>query len=224
MEKWIPREKQIKGKSGREVDTNSHFYSGIFNEKTVAGIDLAAGIERYADSLVYLEILRSYAASTPDFLDILRNVSRETLDSYAITLHGIKGSSYQICAEETGKKAEALEKAAKEKDWEAVKARNGDFIKTLEEMLENLNRFLAETVEPEEEKRRPAAARPDPALLKKLLDACRAYHTELLEELVTELEKYAYESGAELVSWLRKQLDNIEYDIIRERLEKEIAG
>ncbi|MDR0709661.1 MAG: response regulator, partial [Spirochaetaceae bacterium] len=107
LEKWIPREKQIKEKQGHEPDTNSH--AGIFDGKTVAGIDLAAGMERYTEGLVYLEILRSYAASTPDFLDILRNVSKETLDNYAITLHGIKGSSYQICAGETGKKAEALE-------------------------------------------------------------------------------------------------------------------
>jgi signal transduction histidine kinase/CheY-like chemotaxis protein len=222
LEKWIPREKQIREKRSPELDTKN--YADIFDGKTVAGIDLAEGMERYADGSVYLEILRSYAASTPDFLDILRDVSKETLDSYAVTVHGIKGSSYQICAGEAGREAELLEKAARAKDWETIEARNGDFIKTLEKTLENLGRFLAELAGPEEGKRRPAAARPDPALLEKLLDACRTYNTAVMEELVTELEKYAYESGAELVNWLRGQLDNIEYDAIRERLEKEIYG
>jgi hypothetical protein len=34
-----------------------------------------------------------------------------------------------------------------------------------------------------------------------------------------ELDKYEYDSGGELVSWLREQLDNLEYDAIRDRLE-----
>jgi signal transduction histidine kinase/CheY-like chemotaxis protein len=223
LEKWIPREKQIRER-GRELAADNRFDSGIFDGKTVRGIDLAAGMERYADDSVYLEILRSYAASTPDFFDILRGVSKETLNGYAVTVHGIKGSSYQICAGEVGREAELLEKAARAKDWETIEARNGDFIKTLEKTLENLGRFLAELAGPEEGKRRPAAARPDPALLEKLLEACRNYNTAVMEELVTELEKYAYESGADLVNWLRGQLDNIEYDAIRERLEKEIYG
>jgi signal transduction histidine kinase/CheY-like chemotaxis protein len=224
LEKWIPRKKQIREKPGRDLNTDSRFYSGVFDGKTVAGIDLAAGMERYGDDSVYLEILRSYAASTPDFLGTLRNVSKETLDSYTVTVHGIKGSSYQICAGEAGREAELLEKAAGAKDWDTIEARNGDFIRILEDLLENLGRFLAELAEAEEGKRRPAAARPDPVLLERLLDACKSYNTVIMEELLTELEKYAYESGANLVSWLRRQFDNIEYDAIREHLEKELCA
>jgi hypothetical protein len=40
-----------------------------------------------------------------------------------------------------------------------------------------------------------------------------------MEEIIAELEGYEYESGGELVSWLREQLDNLEYDAVRERLE-----
>jgi hypothetical protein len=41
-----------------------------------------------------------------------------------------------------------------------------------------------------------------------------------MEEALTELEKYTYDTGAELVAWLRAEFDNLEYDNIRERLEK----
>jgi hypothetical protein len=40
-----------------------------------------------------------------------------------------------------------------------------------------------------------------------------------MEEALTELEKYSYESGEDLVIWLRQQLDNFDYEAIQERLE-----
>jgi hypothetical protein len=56
--------------------------------------------------------------------------------------------------------------------------------------------------------------------LYKLLEACKQYKpiTEI-EKVMMELEKYEYDSGGDLVSWLREQLDNLEYDAIRDRLE-----
>jgi CheY-like chemotaxis protein len=112
--------------------------------KSIAGIDLVAGMERYRDESVYLEILRSYVTSVPEFLDALRRASKENLDHYVIVAHGIKGASYQICAGEAGREAEALETAARAKDWETVEARNGNFIKTMEELLARMSRFLGE--------------------------------------------------------------------------------
>jgi CheY-like chemotaxis protein/HPt (histidine-containing phosphotransfer) domain-containing protein len=144
LRKWIPREKQIGEKPDRGDSTNTPLYSSLFDGKNIEGVDLAAGMEQYNNSSVYMEILRSYAASIPDFLNTLRGVSSETMDSYAITVHGIKGASYQIYAGEAGKEAELLEGAAKAKDWKTIEERNGGFIRTLERLLENLNRFLTE--------------------------------------------------------------------------------
>ncbi|MDR1447278.1 MAG: response regulator, partial [Treponema sp.] len=144
LERWIPREKQIRAAGGGD-STDTPSCSSVFDGKNIGGIDLAAGMERYKNGSVYLEILRSYAASIPDFLEVLRDVSRETLDSYTVTVHGIKGSSYQICAEEAGREAELLETAARAKDWKTVEERNGGFIRIMERLLANLGRFLAET-------------------------------------------------------------------------------
>jgi hypothetical protein len=43
-----------------------------------------------------------------------------------------------------------------------------------------------------------------------------------MEEILDKLEMYHYESGGELVQWLREQMDNLEYDAIRDRLESEL--
>jgi signal transduction histidine kinase/CheY-like chemotaxis protein len=155
LKSWIPREKQLRENPGGGDSTEPPPYSAIFDGKAIEGIDLAAGMERYMNGASYLEILRSYAASIPDFLETLRGVSQETLKGYTITVHGIKGSSYQICAAEAGKEAELLERAARAGDWKTIEARNGNFITTMERLLQNLDRFLREGVPLEPEKRPP---------------------------------------------------------------------
>jgi hypothetical protein len=39
-----------------------------------------------------------------------------------------------------------------------------------------------------------------------------------------ELEQYAYESGSELVEWLRGHIETLEYDTILDRLERELES
>jgi CheY-like chemotaxis protein len=157
LKEWIPREKQIREspepKDGEGMDALS--CSAVFDEKKVEGIDLAAGVERYRDGPIYLEILRSYAASMPDVLETLRGVSRETLENYAITVHGIKGASYQICAVGAGKEAELLETAARAQDWETIEARNGSFLSAMEKLLQRLDNFLKDCGPPEPEEQAP---------------------------------------------------------------------
>jgi hypothetical protein len=41
-----------------------------------------------------------------------------------------------------------------------------------------------------------------------------------MEESLLELECYDYDTGGDLVVWLREHLDKLEYGAIQERLEK----
>ncbi|MDR2049488.1 MAG: hybrid sensor histidine kinase/response regulator, partial [Treponema sp.] len=142
---------------------------------------------------------------------------RETLPDYAITVHGLKGASYGVCAMEIGREAEELEHAAKAGDYEKVASKNDSFIAKAETSLEGLKELLQSAAEDGSEK--PAAAAPDKTLLEKLLDASRRFKPAIMEEVLAELEKYQYETGGELVPWLREQIDNLEYDAVREKLE-----
>jgi hypothetical protein len=67
---------------------------------------------------------------------------------------------------------------------------------------------------------KPRFPAPDKGLLAQLLEACKHYKASLMEEALTKLEAQDYDSGGDLVAWLRDQMDNLEYDNIRERLEK----
>jgi CheY-like chemotaxis protein len=214
MEKWIPSEKRIK--TTGEPAAEAPVTSGAFNGKVLAGIDISKGLDRCQSDLIYLDILRSYAGSMPGFLDSLRNLSPEKLGAYAVTFHGIKGASYQICADETGRQAEVLEKAAKAGDWETIKKNNGIFIETMETLLGALHEFLIHT---EENGDKPLLPAPDRELLDRMLAACKEYKVTVMEDLLIELEKYSYESGGDLIIWLRRHIDNLDYEEIQERLE-----
>jgi CheY-like chemotaxis protein len=190
--------------------------AAFLREARVNGIDFEGGIQRYGGEDVYLRILRSYVVHAPELLEKLRGLSPETLPEYAITVHGYKGASYGICAAGIGKEAEGLELAAKAGDYEKVKAGNAAFIQDAEALLAALERLLSAAVGTAEKQKAPA---PDKALLGKLLDASKHFKPTVMEDVLLKLEQYEYASGGDLISWLREQLDNLEYDAIRERLE-----
>jgi signal transduction histidine kinase/CheY-like chemotaxis protein len=215
IEKWIPPERRIKttGESRSETGVST----GIFNGKHLAGINIPGGLDRYQSDRAYLDILRSYADSMPGFLEVLRDVTPENLEIYAITVHGIKGASYQICADEAGKEAEVLEYAAKAGNWEKIKKGNGVFIETMEKLLAVLQDFLTQV---EEKKDKPPLPAPDRELLAGLMAACKEYNITMMEDLLRELEKYSYESGEDLIVWLRRRIDDLDYEAIQERLDR----
>ena len=92
-----------------------------------------------------LHILRTYSANTRVILESLKNISRENLSEYAIIVHGIKGSSFSICANEVGEKAVALEKAAKTGDFNFIKLNNREFIEMTGKLITNLDNLLRKT-------------------------------------------------------------------------------
>jgi hypothetical protein len=170
-----------------------------------------------------VEVLRSYSVHTPPLLEKLRELTRaglgaETIGEYTITVHGIKGSSYGICAGGTAKQAEALEHAARNGDMQFFEANNGSFIENAEAILRGLRDLLS--ILAGQSAAKPRVPAPDPVLLAELLDASKAYKANLMEKALAKLESYEYESGGALIAWLREQADNLEYDAIQERLEQ----
>jgi signal transduction histidine kinase/CheY-like chemotaxis protein/HPt (histidine-containing phosphotransfer) domain-containing protein len=194
--------------------------SGLLEQSLTDEIDFRAGTNRYGEEEIYFRILRSWMIHVPELLEKLRTLSRETLPDYAISVHGLKGASYGICAQRIGKKAEELEQAAKAGNYEQVAADNDAFIARVEKTVAALRSLLEKKTESAPAKDKAPA--PDKALLEKILDASRHFKPTVMEEALAELEKCDYESGGDLVPWLREQLDNLEYDAIRDRLEKEL--
>ncbi|MCL2009176.1 MAG: ATP-binding protein [Synergistaceae bacterium] len=190
----------------------------------IEGVDLTAGISRFGGEDAYLQIIRSYVTHTPALLEKVRTVSADTLADYAITVHGIKGSSYGMCANAVGKMAENLEEAAKKGDIETVKSGAGAFVTAVESLISKLSALEYTARGPASDVCAELKAAPDGAVLDKFLKYSTRYDLVGMEEAMSELEQYEYETQADLIAWLREQLDGLEYDIIRERLESELKS
>ena len=169
------------------------------------GLNVLKAIESFGgDEDSYFEVLRSYAVNLPPLLDSIESVSTEDIPNYTIIVHGIKGSSRGVGADEFAVIAERLEIAGKEGDHDFISANNQAFIGAARELESEINRLIVKTAEDNPKQKKD---KPDVALLEKILTACRTYDIDSADSAVSELESYEYESGGELVSWL---WDNIQ--------------
>jgi HPt (histidine-containing phosphotransfer) domain-containing protein len=207
----IAEETQAAGQN--EAEALSLLIAELMKTTRVEGLDMEKGLERFGgEGKAYMDSLRSYVVHTPPLLDSARTVG--DLADYAITVHGIKGSSYGIAAQAVGEMAEKLEHAAKEGKLSVIEAENSPFIAAAEQFISDLSIFLDML---EEKMGKPRKAAPDPELLARIRNAAASYDIGILESAMEELEQYSYEDG-KLVPWLREQIDKAEIEEIAEKL------
>jgi CheY-like chemotaxis protein len=181
-------------------------------------LDWEAALARFSgDEDSYLEVLEAYRTHTPGMLDSLERWDEESLGDYAITVHGVKGSSRIIGADAIGSQAEALEFAAKEGNADFIREHEERFITETRSLIEKINAFI-KSIKGDEAK--PAKDEPDTEALKKLAEACREADIDLIDEAMEELERFEYGEKGELVSWLRKEVDQVHFLQVAARLDE----
>ncbi|MDR3254573.1 MAG: response regulator [Synergistaceae bacterium] len=223
VEKWVPHERR-RLKASDELKDHGIFKRAASENKNhsiaeavIDGLDIAACLSRFPKESAYQEVLDSFMDNTPPLLDKLRNVDRDSIHEYAVTVHGIKGSSSSICAFKSAKLAEDLELHAKKNELEAIVEKNGAFIETVEKLIADLI-FIRESSPKSKALEKKAA--PDDELLRKLLDRCEHYDIQGMTDVLGKLEEYEYERDGELVRWIREKTGNLEYDEIGDRLKR----
>jgi signal transduction histidine kinase/CheY-like chemotaxis protein len=198
-----------------QIMTENPAILGKLEGHQVENVDLLEGVKRYENEDTYLQILRSFAIHTPGLLEKICEISKENLEEYSIIVHGLKGASDGICARPIARQAQILESAAKSGDFDTVCAKNSIFIETVKMLLSTLQDLLHDVFDNIEKKIKDE---PDMSILAKLSDAAGHFNFSKMDEILTELERYQYKTNADLVTWLRERLDDLEYDTIRERL------
>jgi CheY-like chemotaxis protein/HPt (histidine-containing phosphotransfer) domain-containing protein len=139
--------KWVRNDLPKKISQDTPAFSAVSEERDTAiripRVDTEKGLSLYGDEMdIYLEVLRSYVLNTPAVLDKIRNVSEETLQDYAINVHGIKGTSANIGAEEAREAAFSLEKMAKASDLNGVLTINDSFIKDTENVIAGIKTWL----------------------------------------------------------------------------------
>jgi CheY-like chemotaxis protein len=182
----------------------------------ISGIDMKNTLNRFdGDDELLLYVMRSYAVNTKPLLKKAEDVDIETLADYAITVHGIKGSSLSICAEEVGAKAEALERAAKAGNFNFVTRNNHAFLEAAGKLISDLENMQAAIDGNNINNKKETSY---VFLLKRLSDACDKYDMAAVDEVMAELEKYEYDTGEDLVKWLRENVEKLNLTEIVEKI------
>ncbi|GHV95945.1 hypothetical protein AGMMS50293_22650 [Spirochaetia bacterium] len=202
------------GKNAPPAEEDKQITSFLRNNM-IQGIHFEKALERFGSGESWLSPVRTFAASTPDLLTFLREVTQKDLAQYRITVHGIKGSSYAIGADEVGQMAEELEKAARNEDLMFIHSHKIPFITAAEALIGNLKALLEKVDENFSKPKKPV---PDKQLLDKILEAAGSYNMTEMDKAMEELEKYQYESQGDIVTWLKEQIEQSEFEQIQERL------
>jgi signal transduction histidine kinase/CheY-like chemotaxis protein/HPt (histidine-containing phosphotransfer) domain-containing protein len=222
LKQWVRDKAKEQGTASAEFDTKADTETDTKadDEPTAAGIaiegiDWQKALSRFGDDEeTCLGVLRSYVLNTARLLDEIRDPKEENLANYAIIIHGIKGSSYSIEAKTVGQKAEALEHAAKAGDLGFVRANTPDFMAHIEKLLADLSALFSH----EEETEKESKTAPDEDLLEKMQEAATNFRIDVMEDIMTELDRFDYAEESELITWLREQVSRMEFMDIRDRL------
>jgi len=224
IREWVRDKEQEKLYSREELDDKplseqADMITRELLKKTVPGISIEKGLIRFDnDGEAYLEILGSFARNTPPLLETARMecTDKNSLNYYETVVHGIKGSSRAIFADEIGDMSEALEEAAGAGDFTFIASKNAEFITATEILISNIKQLVndIQSINPKQLKEKP-----DEEVLNKLHEACINYDITLADTFITDLEAYDYKSNGELIIWLRENIEQANFDEIVERLE-----
>ena len=143
------------------------------------------------------------------------DISKDDLENYATIVHGIKGSSGGICADECANVAEALEKAALSGDYDYIIANNAHLLIKVQRLVADINEVLNNL---SIEDKKPKKNKPDSKTLNKLLRACKDYEMSNVDAALDELEIFDYKTDNDLIVWLRENVEQMNFDEIIKRL------
>jgi signal transduction histidine kinase/CheY-like chemotaxis protein len=184
--------------------------------REITGIDIVKGFRQMNnDEAAYVQVLRSYTDNVRAMLTSIQTFDEKEITKYQVTVHGIKGTSLYVYAEPVGRKAEALEKAAKAGDVDYINENNPTFLTTAIKLIDDLDEMLAEY---ETEHPRLIKPKPDEAILKSVLDACKRFDMDDLDTAMEEVGRYQYDADDGLADWLRESVNNMELTKIAEKL------
>jgi len=214
LRQWVRNKKAEKMLPNHTI--NIEVKRGTERERAdIPGLDVNKVVAHFDfNEEVYLGILESYVKNTQPLLDIIKKVNSDNLEAYAVTIHGIKGSSRGIFAEKIGNEAEALEKAATAGDYEFILNNNQRFLDMLLQLFMDIEDALAKS----RKRSKPIQDKIDDALLLNLLSTCNSFDIDEIDKVMAAIESCDYTSDGGLAVWLRENLDKGKIKSVKEKL------
>ncbi|MGN0292351.1 MAG: ATP-binding protein [Lachnospiraceae bacterium] len=175
-------------------------------------IDCVEGIKNIGGNLEkYNELLRVYNLEMVQILEVLPDLADEDLEAFKIKVHGIKGSSRNIGAEQLSRDALQLEEWAKEGKKEEILGRLDDFLKELDVVMTRIDSYLKEVFESTQ---RDGDFLPELELTSvyAILRALSEFDMDEVEEELKELYKNRYtDDTEEVLEKLKRYVEALDY-------------
>jgi len=194
----------------------------VLAEAAIPGLDIPEALARMGNNpKLYMRIIHSFVTNMPANLDTLDTgrITADTLEDYAIKIHGAKGSCYGIGANAVGDIARDLEIAAKDGDLQTCLSDNDNFIVATQELLTKLEALEARIEELENSAGGKAQAdRPDALKLRSLLTATKNFSITEMGGLVEELTSVQYLQDGDVVMKIKNAYDAFDYQTIEETI------
>ncbi|MCL2834408.1 MAG: hypothetical protein FWD78_14650 [Treponema sp.] len=186
--------------------------------KNIRGLDLESGLTSINwDFETWLKVTETFIQTTPVLLEKIGQVNPINLSEYTIIVHGIKSVCYSIGAANAGNMARELEEQSRSGNFGLIAKKNLEFITIIANLLNDLSVLMGKYGE---QFKKPLKDKPDDNILREIIGFSRDYDINNLESAITELEKYSYTEGGELVRWLRTQCNDSGFAAIQEELAK----
>jgi CheY-like chemotaxis protein len=189
-------------------------------EHPVNGVDVGAALVLYGGGAALIPVFSSFVTHTPGLIAGMDGHLASSLAEYAVEVHGLKGALNAICAAGTAELAKELEFASKEGDGDVVRSGHGELRRQALELTEGLRGLLEEWEASRPEGAKEWRAAPEREHLVRLSAATGSFNFNETEEALRKLERYRYEKDGKLVTWLREQAENFDYDAMHQRLEE----
>jgi len=139
MEKWIPKEKQIKN-----TERTSSANDMEIPDVSIEGIDIINGVKMIGGKYsTYLRILSVFHKDASERTVIIKQCLEENdIDLFITHVHSIKGAAANIGAFDISEEARALENEASRQDLSGLKPRILAFLDNLDVLLKNISKTV----------------------------------------------------------------------------------
>lgn len=184
-------------------------------------IDVSAGIKNNGSEESYITILKVFYESCENRLNELNSsYESENFQDYTIRVHALKSSLRIIGAEGLGEKAQELENAGREEDFEFIRAHHEWLVSECTGLKEALSKIF---VSEKADENKPVATL---SLIYEVIGEVHIAAERLdcngIENALSKLDDYAVpEPHGELIASLNKLADSFDYDGILALLEND---